>query len=245
MIYLFTDFGYQGPYVGEMQALLQRRLTHQQTTNLMHDAPRFNPRASAYLLAALSQQFEYGDICLAVVDPGVGHPDRKPIWLEVDGINFVGPDNGLLSVIARRGKEVQAHEVTWRPEKLSTSFHGRDLFAPVTVKVALRERIDSEPYTVNEMVGADWPVDLDEVIYIDHFGNAITGLRGDQLMGDAKIVVNKTELSFADTFSSVAPQQAFWYVNSMGLVEIAVNQGSAAQTLDLSIGVSVTSTQRL
>jgi S-adenosylmethionine hydrolase len=72
MIYLFTDFGYHGPYVGEMQALLQRRLTHQQTTNLMHDAPRFNPRASAYLLAALAQQFEYGDICLAVVDPGVG-----------------------------------------------------------------------------------------------------------------------------------------------------------------------------
>jgi S-adenosylmethionine hydrolase len=242
MIYLFTDFGYQGPYVGEIQALLQRRLTHQQTTNLMHDAPRFNPRASAYLLAALAQQFEYGDICLAVVDPGVGDPDRRPIWLDVDGINFVGPDNGLLSVIAQRGKEVHCHAVTWRPDTLSRSFHGRDLFAPLAVKVALRERIESDLFSVNELVGADWPADLGELIYIDHFGNAITGLRGDQLKRDAQLVVNKTELSFAETFSSVPPQQAFWYINSMGLVEVAVNQGDAAAKLALSIGMSVTPT---
>lgn len=240
MIYLFTDFGYQGPYVGEMQALLQRRLTHQQTTNLMHDAPLFNPRASAYLLAALAQQFEYGDICLAVVDPGVGHPERKALWLDVDGINYIGPDNGLLSVLAQRGENVQAHEVTWRPKTLSSSFHGRDLFAPVAVKVALRERIESVPFAVNELVGADWPADLNEVIYLDRFGNAITGLRGAQCSQDMQLVIKNTRLSYADTFSAVVPQQAFWYINSMGLVEVAVNQGNAAQTLDLSVGVKVT-----
>ena len=239
MIYLFTDFGYQGPYVGEIQALLKRKLTHQQTTNLMHDAPRFNPRASAYLLAALAQHFEYGDICMAVVDPGVGNPDRKVVWLEVDGVNYIGPDNGLLSMVARRGEDVHCSEVTWRPGSMSSSFHGRDLFAPVTVKVALRERIESEPFALQELVGTDWPEDLEEVIYIDHYGNAVTGLRSDHIDENIELQLGEQTLAFARTFSAVETKQAFWYINSMGLVEIAVNQASAAEKLDLSIGTGL------
>ena len=241
MIYLFTDFGYQGPYIGEIQAILNRKLTHQQTTNLMHDAPRYNPKASAYLLEALARRFEYGDICMAVVDPGVGDPSRKPVLLEVDGVNYVGPDNGLLSVIAKRGDNVICNDVTWRPEQISATFHGRDLFAPIVVKVALRERFKSILFPKEELVGYEWPEALYEIIYIDHYGNAMTGINSKMLRTDNRIVINDKTITYAETFSQVKPTQPFWYINSMGLVEVAINQGNAAEQLGLSIGTGVSS----
>lgn len=240
MIYLFTDFGYQGPYIGEIQAILNRKLTHQQTTSLMHDAPSFNPKASAYLLAALSRRFEYGDICMAVVDPGVGDPNCKPVLLEVDGINYVGPDNGLFSLIVSRGENVICSEVTWRPEKISATFHGRDLFAPIVVKVALRERFKTSEFPKEELAGIEWPRDLYEIIYIDHYGNAFTGIDGASIDKKKAIVLNGQTIAFAETFSQVKTLHPFWYVNSMGLVEIAINQGNAAEQLGLSIGVEIT-----
>ena len=98
--------------------------------DLLHDAPSFNVQASAHLLAALSMQIPPGSVTLAVVDPGVGGP-RDAVALEADGNWYIGPDNGLLSVLAVRAKACTYWRITWRPEKLSASFHGRDLFAPV------------------------------------------------------------------------------------------------------------------
>ena len=82
MIHLFTDFGWDGPYTGELKAVLARGLPEVAIIDLMHDAPAFNPRASAYLLGALSRQFIPGDLCLAVVDPGVGDDKRRVLLPE-------------------------------------------------------------------------------------------------------------------------------------------------------------------
>ena len=239
MIYLFTDFGYQGPYIGEVQAILNRKLTHQQVTNLMHDAPKYNPKASAYLLAALSKRFEYGDICMAVVDPGVGDPDRRPVIVEVDGVIYIGPDNGLLSIAARQGENIACSEVTWRPENMSVTFHGRDLFAPLVVKMALRERFKSVSFSANNLVGADWPEYLEEIIFFDHYGNSVTGIAEGMIEHTDTISVRDRKIPFAESFFQVKPLQVFWFINSMGLVEIAVNQGSAAEQLGLSVGDEV------
>jgi len=239
MIYLFTDFGYDGPYSGEIRAVLNRALTHQHVVDLMHDAPRFNPGASAYLLAALSRQFEYGDICLAVVDPGVGNPDRRAIVVEADGITYVGPDNGLLSMVSQQAQKVSTQEVVWRPESLSKSFHGRDLFAPVIVKVALRESFETKEIKPESLVGSDWPICLTEIIYIDYYGNLVTGQPGDSLNMNETISIKDEKICYADTFSTVKEHQLFWYVNSMGLVEIASNQGDAAQQLQVTVGEQI------
>ncbi len=91
MILLYTDFGYDGPYVGQMKAALARDAPGETVIDLMHDAPRHDPRAAAYMLAALAPEMPPDAICVGVVDPGVGGA-RPPVVMEVDGRRFVGPD---------------------------------------------------------------------------------------------------------------------------------------------------------
>jgi S-adenosylmethionine hydrolase len=106
MILLFTDFGYEGLYVGQMKAVLARDAPNVPVIDLMHDAPAHDPRSAAYLLAALVPEMPEGAVCLAVVDPGVGS-DRTPLVVNADGRWFVGPDNGLFEIVQRRAKHAE------------------------------------------------------------------------------------------------------------------------------------------
>lgn len=239
MIFLFTDFGWSGPYVGEMKAVLVRELPGADIIDLMHDAPAFNPKASAYLLAALSKQFRPGDACLGVIDPGVGDNRRRVIFVEADGIHYIGPDNGLFAVVARTAKQVSCREVLWRPQELSASFHGRDLFAPVVSQLYREDKIESRTLPVATLVGADFPEQLNQVIYVDHYGNAITGMVAARYPADMVLTIGDRQLAYARTFSDVAAGELFWYENSMGLVEIAANGANAAGLLNLEIGSEV------
>jgi S-adenosyl-L-methionine hydrolase (adenosine-forming) len=101
MIVLFTDFGLQGPYTGQMKAVLHRMAPGRPVIDLFADAPVGNPRASAYLLAAYAEWFAEGSVFLCVVDPGVGGP-RPPVILEANGRWYVGPGNGLFELVQRR-----------------------------------------------------------------------------------------------------------------------------------------------
>lgn len=235
MLLLYTDFGYQGPYVGQMHAVLAAEAPGVAVIDLMHDAPRYNPRAAGHLLHALAGHFAEGSICVAVVDPGVGSA-RRALAIEAAGRWFVGPDNGLFKPLTRRWPQANWHEIRWRPQHCSPSFHGRDLFAPVAAALARgtgMERLAAiEPPTVDTS-------DLAEVIYIDAFGNAMTGLRAEQLGPACCIQVNGQVLPPAVTFSDHPQGTAFWYRNSLGLVEIAVNQGHAARRLGLEPGQAI------
>ncbi len=235
MIVLFTDFGSRGPYVGQMQAVLCREAPGVPVIDLFADAPTFDPKASAYLLAAYAAEFPAGSVFLCVVDPGVGG-NRAPLIVKSDGHWYVGPDNGLFAIAVRRAAEAEAWEITWRPARLSASFHGRDLFAPVAARLALGEPPSGTP---RDVPAEDWPDDLSEVIYIDGFGNAMTGLRASVLPENAVLSVSGRRLSRARTFSDVAPGDAFWYDNANGLAEIAVNRGRAADLLDLTVGSAI------
>jgi S-adenosylmethionine hydrolase len=237
MILLFTDLGWRGPYVGEVEAVLRRAAPTVPTVNLMADAPAFNPRAAAHLLAALAEQTECGDVILAVVDPGVGGP-RQPLAIEADGRWLVGPDNGLFEPLLRRARDWRCHHIVWRPSVLSSTFHGRDLFAPIAARLALGSEdglAGTEPTRFPE-----WPDDLAEVIYIDGYGNAMTGLRATRLAFDAVLTVAGCRLHHRTTFSSASPKEPFWYVNSSGLVELALNRAGIAPVLGLAIGTPVT-----
>lgn len=238
MILLFTDFGAAGPYVGQMRAVLAREAPDVPVIELFADAPMRNPRASAYLLAAYCQEFAAGSVFLAVVDPGVGG-DRAAVALQADGIWYVAPDNGLLALVARRAAVVRWWRITWRPDVLSASFHGRDLFAPVAARLARGDSPQGEPLDGAQAIGGDWPDDLAEIIYLDHFGNAMTGLRAARVAADARLAAGGRELVRARTFSDMPEGAAFWYENANGLAEIAVTGGRAQQELGLSIGSDV------
>ena len=234
-IFLFTDFGAADLYVGQVKAVLAREAPGIAVIDLVHEAPAFNLRAGAHLLAALAAQIPAGSVTLAVVDPGVGGP-REAVAVEIDGRWFVGPDNGLLSVLAARAAKATVWRITWRPDYLTPSFHGRDLFAPITAALARAEFPAGRAVRADRLQVEFGATDLGEIIYIDHYGNAFTGLRAHAIAPDTRIVAGSATLAHARVFSAVPPGEAFWYANSLGLVEIAAHGGSAAAKLGLAVG---------
>ena len=146
----------------------------------------------------------------------------------------------MFEPVLRRAGSVHGWEIVWRPESLSASFHGRDLFAPVAARLAVR---GPDPAMLRETEirrMPDWPNDLPEIAYIDHFGNAMTGLRAAVLPPEARLAAGGHVLDRARTFSDVPPGAAFWYENANGLAEIAVNSGRAGEVLGLEVGSPVT-----
>jgi len=238
VIFLFTDFGAADLYVGQVKAVLQQHAPKVPVIDLLHDAPPFNVKAGAHLLAALAARLSKDSVTLAVVDPGVGGP-REPVAVVADGRWFVGPDNGLVSVTAARAKKCEAFSIGWRPDALSESFHGRDLFAPVAAMLARGDRRTSKLKKA-ALVVSFGPDDLGEVIYVDHFGNLVTGLRAGKVPRERALVVNGRQIPYARVFSQVPAGEVFWYENSLGLAEIAANGANAAAKLGLRVGQPLT-----
>ena len=236
MIVLFTDYGINGPYLGQVEAVLQQYAPGERVINLLADVPRQDPRSGAYLLAAYSQGFPRGTIFFCVVDPGVGSGKDIPVVIKQDGHWFVGPHNGLFDIVTRR-EVVQCWEITWKPEGLSDTFHGRDLYAPVCAMIVKQQPIPGRKMEFTQRHA--WPDDLHQVVYIDHFGNAITGIRANQLQETATLAVGEREIRHAHTFAAVGRGEPFWYANANGLIEIAVNRGSAAEVLKLRPGSEI------
>jgi S-adenosylmethionine hydrolase len=159
--------------------------------------------------------------------------------LEADGRWYVGPGNGLFELVQRRATKSRGWDIDFRPEHLSASFHGRDLFAPVAAMLVNGEPPRGQPRTDGADRRADWPDDLREIVYVDHFGNAMTGLRAATLPRNTRLAVAGRILERQRTFSDGPPGAAFWYENSNGLTEIAVNRGRADRDLGLVIGTAV------
>jgi S-adenosylmethionine hydrolase len=237
-IALFTDFGASDLYVGQVKAVLERDAPGVGVIDLLNEAPAYNVRASAHLLASLVPWLPPGTVFLALVDPGVGGA-RAPLVVQADGYHFVGPDNGLLSVWCARAARAEVFRIAWVPERLTPSFHGRDLFAPIAARLAAGKLCDDALVPLQALTvdfGAD---DLPEIIYLDHYGNAATGLRVRAVPQQCRLEVGGRILRYARVFGEVAEGEAFWYFNSQGLVEIAVNKGDAAAQLGLVIGDAI------
>ncbi|MCU7920380.1 MAG: SAM-dependent chlorinase/fluorinase [Candidatus Thiodiazotropha sp. (ex Epidulcina cf. delphinae)] len=238
MIATFTDFGPTGPYQGQMAAVIATQAPKIPQVTLMADAPMFDPQSAGLLLSCLCNNLPPHTLVLAVVDPGVGG-NRRPIMIKNERNLFIGPDNGLFIPIVRRSDDCEIETIAWRPHRLSETFHGRDLFAPVAAKLATGKEVEGSPLKLQEMVGYDSPLDDNRIIYIDNYGNAITGINAEAIRNDKVFFVNGTALHYARTFSEVPAGQAFWHRNSMGLVEFAVNRGSVARLLNLDLGMPV------
>lgn len=241
-ILLFNDFGWQGPYLGQMHSVLAAKAPGVPVIDLQIDAPACNPQRSAPLLGALSGFGVPGSVWVCVVDPGVGG-QREPLMCRAGGQWFVGPDNGLMIHALRRLEPESRSLRLWRIDRqsdaLSASFHGRDLFAPVAAALARGEVVPGTERVPDDLVGWDAAQELAEVIYIDGYGNAMTGLLGEGRDRACRLVVSGVPLVHALTFSASPEGAAFWYVNSIGLVEVAVNRGRADEALELSPGAPV------
>jgi S-adenosylmethionine hydrolase len=235
VIVLFTDFGSRDPYVGQVKARLAELAPTQQVVDLLHEAPDYNAHAGAHLLAAFAPNFPPGTVFLAVVDPGVGTP-RDAVVVLAGGYWFVGPDNGLLSIVAGRNAGTKFWRITWQPETLSSTFHGRDLFAVVAAEIARGEFPAAKLAEVNKLNVEFDAGDLARVIYLDHYGNAWTGVRGASAPENARISVAGKLFKHCESYGFAGRGESFWLVNSVGLVELAVNHGSAAETFGLALG---------
>lgn len=237
-ILLFTDFGANDLYVGQIETMIDRYAPGVRVISLLNQLPCFQVTCAAHLLAALARTAPRGHTFLAVVQPGVG-PRADGVVVRVDGRTFVGPDNGLLSVLWARGTVRTAWRISSHAPLASDSFHGRDVFAPMAAAIATGD-FPNETVTSIPAPGALLPAaDLAEVIYVDHYGNAFTGLRGDAADPARALIVGTRAVPHAHVFHEAPAGAPFWYVNSIGLVEIAVPGASAASTLAIDVGQAV------
>ena len=239
MIALFSDFGVTDPYVGLMKAAIYKQASNCSVIDVCHTLPVFNPNSSGRLLQMMVKDLPSNFVILAVVDPGVG-TKRHALWLEIDGRHFIGPDNGLFARLVNASNEIRARVIDYDSTKVSASFHGRDVFAPAAAVLANGQQIDSVAIDASKLVGLDWPEELNEIIYIDHYGNAMTGISANQLTQDAKIKIKDKELCYVRTFGEAKENKMFWYENSLGLVELSLNSKNISKILNIRLGDKIT-----
>ena len=259
VIGLFTDYGWDDPYVAQLKGVILTLNPGARLVDITHTVTPFNVTEGAWLLDQCAEEFPAGTIFVAVVDPQVG-TDREPILLETaKGKFYVGPDNGLFTqVLAREG-----FSKAWKLDKpeffrsgdMSRTFHGRDIFGPVAAHLAAGtdpERLgtpiktlvllpDKEPTFSGGLITV-------QVLHIDRYGNVILNLPSGSDMAEklkegnlVKISIGKESYSapLVKTFSEVEKGRLLLLYGSSGLLEIGMNQGSAARQLKVEPGTSV------
>lgn len=241
LISLLTDFQTQDWYVAVMKAVMVGIEPAVRWIDISHHIPPQDVRAASFVLQQAYREFPPGTIFLTVVDPGVG-TQRKPVIVEADKYTFVGPDNGVFGFLENfHPKACRVHEIQafWQDGPLrSHTFHGRDLFAPAAAYRASGTSLETFGPRLSSLEKLDEKLgDSGKIVYIDHFGNAISDIPGSALPPELKHVeVGGREIPFAKTYGEVEPDQTVALVGSTGFLEIAINQGHAARNLQISIG---------
>lgn len=260
LITLTTDFGTRDGFVGIMKGVMLRINPDVRLVDITHDIAPQNIEQAAWVLASAVPYFPPETIHLVIVDPGVGSA-RRAIAAQSGDTFFVGPDNGIFSSVLPPASFVfppsspvtvvhLTNRAYWLP-RVSTTFHGRDIFAPVAAHLSL-----GVPLAALGTPIADWvqlPLEratrrgdhiTGRVVYIDRFGNAITNIGEEMLEGldRARLVVQVGAHALRGihaTYADASPNDALALVSSTWRVEIAVREGNAAQTLGIRIGDAV------
>lgn len=244
MIFFLSDFGTTDVYAGVVEAVIADIAPSARVIALTHGVPPQDLRHGSFQLFAAAPHLPAGSIVLAVVDPGVGS-ERRAIVVEGERHVWVAPDNGLLEAaltIDRPRRALAIVDRRYRLERVSTTFHGRDVFGPAAAHLAL----GVDPSALGPPVPLDQLVSLGvapadargEVWTFDRYGNAITTIRSPAEPPRA-VRVKDRELPYATHYAEVAPGQALALPGSSGLVELSVRDGSAREALDLEAGARV------
>lgn len=251
---LTTDYGLADGFVAACHGVLARLAPAVRVIDVTHLVPPADVRRGAAVLAQTVPYLPWG-VHVAVVDPGVGTA-RRGIALAAPGGLLVGPDNGLLLPAAEAlGGVSAAVELTnpdWLGPAVSRTFHGRDVFAPVAARLALGAPLAEagpavDPGTLvrlpEPVVRAEPGSLTAEVLTVDHFGNVQLAAPGTLLDGlPPRVLVNGREAVHGRTFGDAPPGALVVYVDSAGLVAVAVNTGRAAETLHTTPGALLTLT---
>ncbi|HEX7374371.1 MAG TPA: SAM-dependent chlorinase/fluorinase, partial [Steroidobacteraceae bacterium] len=250
VITLTTDFGLKDPFVGVMKGQVLRRFLEARIVDLTHEIVAHWPAEAGFWLARSFRYFPAGTVHVAVVDPGVGS-SREIAVVETEGHLFLAPDNGLLGALVDRATEplVQRRLASTVPatlgiQKVSATFHGRDIFAPIAAEIAAGRLL---PAALGEVVTDLIPGWIEEpartaaqvsgvVVTVDHFGNLITNIDAQLVEGFAHPVVRVggRELAMRRTYSDVRPGDYLVLVNSFGVIEVARAEQSASAGLGLA-----------
>ena len=245
LVVILTDFGSRSPFPGIMKGVMLAINPELKFVDLSNDITPYNVIEALFILKHSLYYFPDGSIFLVVVDPGVGS-ERKGLIVKTKKHIFVAPDNGVLSFIFDTNPEIW--EITYKPERLSNTFHGRDIFAPVAAKLSL----GVDPRTLGKRYYNPVRIKIPEpeikkdkilgrVIFIDNFGNCTTNIGKKHLPGipRALIIKNQRIEKFVTSYSEAKKGEPVMITNSFGFLEIAINQGNASKTLGIEVGDEV------
>ncbi|MGF1452526.1 MAG: S-adenosyl-l-methionine hydroxide adenosyltransferase family protein [Opitutales bacterium] len=250
---LLSDFSNRDWYVAAMRGVCAALAPEARLLDITHAVPPGDVSAGAFILSQCWRCFPANTVFLAVVDPGVG-TERLPLaWRASEGQIFVGPDNGLFSFLVDSGTARAIQPPSGEPGAVSSTFHGRDIFAPAAARLAAGSAFEAVgPVVADPVVNAlpqavesasAW---LGEVQWVDHYGNLITNL--DQAIctrfaegATLRLSVGEQALAvpYRRTFGEVPPEAPVAYLGSGGLLELALNGGSLARRLNEGRGARV------
>ncbi len=251
IITLLTDFGTKDHYVASMKGVILNINPQCLLIDIAHQVNPHDIEEGAFILASTYSYFPKGTIHLSVVDPGVGGI-RKPILLVTKDYFFVGPDNGLFTLVARREKVKQVVVLTKKKyflSKVSSTFHGRDIFAPVAAHLSLGIKPNAFGYETNSLkeIGFQKPVVkegklLGEILHIDAFGNLISNIDERKLFRFIQsrpfvIRAGRKVISGLKTgYLEGKKGEPIALLGSGGFLEVSVREGNAQKTLKLKRG---------
>ncbi|MGE4291705.1 MAG: S-adenosyl-l-methionine hydroxide adenosyltransferase family protein [Desulfovibrio sp.] len=260
---LLTDFGLDDPYVGQVKGTLARLTPGSPLLDLSHGVAPFQIGQAAFFLAASAMHFPGNTVFLCVVDPGVGS-DRRIVVARLEDQLFLAPDNGLLGLLlcphALAGRRPKLFHVPTVLQGASATFHGRDIFAPLAARLATGEPPESlGPHIAPDSLvphpaTTPRPLTLEDkgskiiahVLHVDRFDNVVLNLQSGTfftgLIGSGQHRGVPAYPRAVRTYSELDEHEVGILEGSQGLLELAVNQGSAAKLMGCQVGHTVTLT---
>lgn len=248
-ITLLTDFGLKDPYVGIMKGVILSIYPDVRIVDITHEVDPQDVREGAFLIEEYYRYFERGTIHVAVVDPTVGS-DRKPVVFSKDGYFFIGPDNGLFTLILDDATPVFAIEnKRYMRKEISPTFHGRDIFAPAAAYLASGVQLSMFGSVVQKPVRLPglYPVIEEsvlkgEVVRFDRFGNAITNITETNIQSfsqDKMVSIVLRDIVFFETSKSYFEGETTCLIGSNGYLEFGYFKGSLKKRMGLKKGDQV------
>ena len=247
IIAILTDFGTSDWYVASMKAAALVANPATQLMDITHAVEQGSIAEGAFVLNRCYNDFPAGTTFVVVVDPGVG-TQREAIVVQAGDYFYVGPNNGVLYPTISQPDSIIAHKIenpAWRGQKSSSTFHGRDLFAPTAAHIAGGAPIQEAGTPLEALAPFEFPVPTSEdghsrgeIIYFDRFGNGPTNFEPEHIEGSQLLGLRAADTLFplASTFGEVEEGDPVSYWGSSGFLEVAVRNGNAKEEYQLQTG---------
>ena len=257
VVTLTTDFGYKDPFAGIMKGVILNINPFVHIVDITHDISPQNILEAAIAIEMSFDFFPLGSIHIVVVDPGVGSV-RRPILVATDSHFFIGPDNGVFSRIYKLHEIKTVIHMTaehYFTPKQSSTFHGRDIFAPAAAWLSRGTEASSFGSPITDYVTFEVPVPVmssknvleGEIISVDRFGNATTNIKFSHLIDlyggnhfdNPSVLFKGNKVPFKHFYSEAEDKGLYSLINSLGHLELFVYKGSASSDFGINIGDKV------